>query len=39
MLLSAAEVMEYNYGIEETGNGYIFFAIVLLIAILCLQKP
>lgn len=38
MLLSAAEVMEYNYGVEETGNGYIFFAIVLLITILCLKS-
>ena len=38
MLLSAAEVMEYNYGVEETGNGYIFFAIVLLITTLCLQS-
>lgn len=38
LLLSAAEVMEYNYGVEETGNGYIFFAIVLLITALCLQN-
>ena len=25
--------MNYNYGVEETGNGYIFFIIVLLITI------
>jgi len=38
LLLTAAEVMEYNYGIEETGNGYIFLGIVILITILCLSR-
>lgn len=33
LLLLAADTMNYNYGIEETGNGYIFFCIVLLISI------
>lgn len=34
LLLFAADAMDYNYGIEETGNGYMFFFIVLLITIL-----
>lgn len=33
LLLITADIMDYNYGIEETGNGYIFFIIVLLITI------
>lgn len=36
LFLTAAEVLEYDYGIEATGNGYIFFAIVLLITLLSL---
>lgn len=36
MLLWSADVFEYNYGIEETDNGYIFFIIVLVITILSL---
>ena len=38
ILLSAAEIMEYNYGIEKTDNGYIFFAIVLIITWLALNN-
>lgn len=38
LLLSVADVMDYKYGIEETGNGYIFFAIVLFITILSLSR-
>ena len=34
LLLQTADVMNYDYGIEETGNGYIFFFIVLFITIL-----
>lgn len=37
LLLTAADVMNYNYGIESTGNGYIFFVIVVLITFLCLR--
>ncbi len=33
-LLTAADVLEYDYGIESTGNGYIFFVAVLLITLL-----
>lgn len=33
LLLFAADTMNYNYGIEETGNGYFFFSIVLLITL------
>lgn len=36
LFLVAADVLEYNYNIESTGNGYIFFTIVLLITVLCL---
>ncbi|MCM1218759.1 MAG: EpsG family protein [Lachnospiraceae bacterium] len=36
LLISVADVMEYNYGIEGTGNGYIFFVIVFIITLLCL---
>lgn len=35
LLLSVADVMDYNYGVEETGNGQIFLMIVLLITVLC----
>jgi len=38
LLLTVADVMEYNYGIEQTGNGQIFFAIVLIITLLCLRN-
>ena len=38
LLFTAADVLDYNYGIEETGNGFIFFAIVLLITILSLNS-
>lgn len=34
LLLFAADTMNYNYGIEKTDNGYMFFSIVLLITIL-----
>lgn len=34
LFLTAADVLEYDYGIESTGNGYIFFVIVLLITLL-----
>lgn len=37
LLLSAADIMEYNYGIEETGNGFIFFAMILIITLLCVN--
>lgn len=37
ILLSTADVMDYNYGIESTGNGYIFFIIVCIITYLCLR--
>lgn len=36
ILLSAAELLEYNYGVEKTDNGYVFFAIVLIITLLVL---
>ena len=36
LLFFAADFLDYDYGIEQTGNGYIFFAIVLLITILSL---
>lgn len=36
LLFFAADVLEYDYGIEQTGNGYIFFAIVLFITVLSL---
>ena len=38
LLLSVADVMDYKYGIEKTGNGYIFFAIVLFITIFSLSR-
>lgn len=38
LLLGVADVMDYNYGIEETGNGYVFFFIVLLITTFCLLR-
>lgn len=38
LLLSAADVMDYNYGIEKTGNGYIFFFIVCIITYICLKN-
>lgn len=38
LLLSVADAMDYNYGIEQTGNGYAFFLIVLLITLLSLSK-
>lgn len=38
LLLSVADVMDYNYGIEETGNGYLFFFIVCAITYLCLKN-
>lgn len=38
ILLSAADTMNYNYGIEATGNGYTFFLIVLLITILAVKN-
>jgi len=31
VLLQAADILDYDYGVEETGNGQIFFTIVLLI--------
>lgn len=34
LLLGAADVLQYEYGVESTGNGYIFFSIVVLITIL-----
>ncbi len=33
ILLLAADVMDYDYGIESTDNGYIFFVIVALITL------
>lgn len=38
ILLSAADIMNYNYGIESTGNGYQFFVIVLLITIMVVKN-
>ena len=34
-LLTAADVMNYNYGIESTNTGFIFMFIVLLITVAC----
>lgn len=34
VLFMAADILEYDYGIEQTGNGYIFFVLVMLITIL-----
>lgn len=31
-------ILKYNYGVEETGNGYIFFAVILLITILVVRS-
>lgn len=37
--LSMADAMEYNYSkMEETGNGFIFFLIVMLITAFCLYN-
>ncbi|QBO59676.1 EpsG family protein [Chryseobacterium salivictor] len=33
-LLKAADILELNYGVEETNNGGVFFSIVLLITVL-----
>lgn len=33
ILLSLADFMDYNYGIEETDNGFFFFFVVLVITI------
>lgn len=38
LILSVADVMDYNYGVENTDNGYIFFAIVLLITYLATKR-
>lgn len=38
LILSVADVMDYNYGVENTDNGYIFFAIVLLITYLVTKR-
>ena len=37
-LLKAADILELNYGIEETNNGEIFFIIVLIITVLGFWK-
>lgn len=31
-------ILNYNYGLEETGNGYIFFGVILLITILVIRS-
>lgn len=33
ILFGTASILDYNYGIEETGNGQIFFILVLLVTI------
>lgn len=38
LLLSVADIMDYNYGIEETGNGHIFLGVVLLITLLVVHN-
>lgn len=38
LLLEAAELTKYNYGIEQTENGIVFFIIVLLITVLGVSK-
>ena len=37
-MLTAADMLNYDYGVESTGNGYIFMFIVLLITILCYRS-
>lgn len=38
LLLSAADIMDYNYGIEKTDNGYVFFGIVFFITLLVVNN-
>ena len=38
LLLSAADIMNYDYGVESTGNGYQFFAIVFFITVLIVKN-
>ena len=38
ILLTAADVMDYNYGIEKTDNGNIFLIIVLLISLFAYKR-
>lgn len=37
-LLTAADVMNYSYGVESTNNGFIFMFIVLLITAACYKN-
>ncbi|WP_147552606.1 EpsG family protein [Barnesiella propionica] len=37
LLLATADALDYNYGVESTGNGYIFFSIVLIITVLAFK--
>lgn len=34
LFLTAADVLDYDYSIESTNNGYVFFGVVLLITLL-----
>lgn len=35
LLLVAADMLNYDYGVESTDNGFIFMSVVLLITVLC----
>lgn len=37
LLLAAADALDYNYSVENVGNGYIFFSIVLIITVLAFK--
>ena len=37
ILISTADILKYNYGIEETGNGYFFFAFVLFVTVMVVR--
>ncbi|WP_033148153.1 EpsG family protein [Prevotella sp. P6B1] len=38
LLLTAADALNYDYGIESTGNGILFMLVVLIISVLCLKN-
>lgn len=38
LLLSAADLMNYDYGIEKTNNGYLFFGLVLFVTFLVVKN-
>lgn len=38
LLLSLADIMNYNYGIEEADNGFFFFSVVLMITLISLMN-